>query len=121
MIRPRPRPVTGLTALGSRNHHAQGTEERLAALGATEFVPSGSSLKFCLLAQGSADVYARYGRTMEWDTGAGQAVLEAAGGRVMVLDGDRELGPLRYGKKEAGFANPHFIAWGVGGADLTLR
>ena len=112
-IRPRPRPTHGLTAIGSRNHHAQGTEDRLAALGVTDFVPSGSSLKFCLLAEGTADVYARYGTTMEWDTGAGQAVLEAAGGRVMVLDGTAEAGPLRYGKKESGFANPHFIAWGV--------
>jgi 3'(2'), 5'-bisphosphate nucleotidase len=112
-IRCRPRPANGLTAIGSRNHHVQGTEERLAALGVTDFVPSGSSLKFCLLAEGTADVYARYGRTMEWDTGAGQAVLEAAGGRVMALDGAAETGPLRYGKKEADFANPHFIAWGA--------
>ena len=109
----RPRPASGLTAIGSRNHHAAGTEERLAALGVTDFMPAGSSMKFCLLAEGSADVYARYGRTMEWDTGAGQAVLEAAGGRVMALDGDAEAGPLRYGKKDLEFANPHFIAWGA--------
>ena len=109
----RPRPAAGLTAIGSRNHHAKGTEERLAALGVTEFMPAGSSMKFCLLAEGAADVYARYGRTMEWDTGAGQAVLEAAGGRVMALDGDQEAGPLRYGKKDRDFANPHFIAWGA--------
>ena len=108
-IRVRARPASGLTAIGSRNHHAQGTEARNAALGITEYLPSGSSLKFCLLADGSADVYPRYGRTMEWDTAAGQAVLEAAGGRVMALDGDREAGPLRYGKPD--FANPHFIAW----------
>ncbi len=108
-IRVRPRPASGLIAIGSRNHHAQGSETRNAALGITEYLPSGSSLKFCLLADGSADVYPRYGRTMEWDTAAGQAVLEAAGGRVMALDGDREAGPLRYGKPD--FANPHFIAW----------
>lgn len=108
-IRVRPRPASGLTAIGSRNHHAQGTEARNAALGIVDYLPSGSSLKFCLLADGSADVYPRYGRTMEWDTAAGQAVLEAAGGRVMALDGDREAGPLRYGKPD--FANPHFIAW----------
>ena len=112
-IAPRPRPARGLTAIGSRNHHAAGTEARLEALGVTDFLPSGSSLKFCLLAEGSADVYPRYGRTLEWDTGAGLAVLEAAGGRVMALDGEREAGPLRYGKKESGFANPHFVAWGV--------
>jgi 3'(2'), 5'-bisphosphate nucleotidase len=75
------------------------------------FVPSSSSLKFCLLAEGSADLYPRFGRTMEWDTGAGQAILQAAGGRVLALDGDgRETGPLRYGKP--GFENPHFMAWG---------
>jgi 3'(2'), 5'-bisphosphate nucleotidase len=49
---------------------------------------------------------------MEWDTAAGQAVLEAAGGRVMALGGDEEIGPLRYGKADGGFENPHFIAWG---------
>ncbi len=65
-----------------------------------------------MLAEGVADVYPRYGPTMEWDTAAGQAVLEAAGGRVMVLDGDIEAGPLRYGKVWHGFENPHFIAWG---------
>jgi len=105
-------PAKGLTAIGSRNHHAQGTEERNRRLGIAEYRPSGSSLKFCMLAEGMADVYPRYGRTMEWDTAAGQAVLEAAGGRVMLLDGETEAGPLRYGKEEKGFENPHFIAWG---------
>ena len=66
----------------------------------------GSSLKACVVAEGSADLYPRFGRTMEWDTAAGQAVLEAAGGRVTTLDGD----PFRYAK--SGFENPHFIAWG---------
>ena len=113
MIRTRARPRQGLTAIGSRNHHAQGTEERNARLGIVEYLPSGSSLKFCMLAEGSADVYPRYGRTMEWDTAAGQAVLEAAGGRVLALNGEEEAGPLRYGKVEIGFENPHFIAWGV--------
>ncbi len=111
-IETRAAPAGGLTAIGSRNHHAQGTEGRNRRLGIAEYLPSGSSLKFCMLAEGSADVYPRYGRTMEWDTAAGQAVLEAAGGRVMVLDGDAEAGPLRYGKVDRGFANPHFIAWG---------
>jgi 3'(2'),5'-bisphosphate nucleotidase len=111
-IRPRPRPASGLSGIGSRNHAAPGTAEKMVALGVTEFVPAGSSLKFCLVAEGSADVYPRWGRTMEWDTGAGQAVLEAAGGRVLALDGDREAGPLRYGKIDNDFANPHFIAWG---------
>ncbi|HEX8667973.1 MAG TPA: 3'(2'),5'-bisphosphate nucleotidase CysQ [Allosphingosinicella sp.] len=102
-----------LTGIGSRNHAAQGTAERNARLGVTDYLPSGSSLKFCMLAEGSADVYPRYGPTAEWDTAAGQAVLEAAGGRVLALDEeDRETHPLRYGKVERRFLNPHFIAWG---------
>jgi 3'(2'),5'-bisphosphate nucleotidase len=101
-----------LRGIGSRNHAAAGTPQKMAALGVTDFVSAGSSLKFCKVAEGSADVYPRWGRTMEWDTAAGQAVLEAAGGRVLALDGGREVGPLRYGKIEAGFENPHFIAWG---------
>jgi len=112
-IRTRARPAKGLTAIGSRDHHVEGSEARAAALGVVEYLPSGSSLKFCMLAEGSADVYPRYGPTMEWDTAAGQAVLEAAGGRVMVLDGDREAGALRYGHSERGYLNPHFIAWAV--------
>lgn len=68
-------------------------------------VNAGSSLKFGLLACGEADVYPRLGRTMEWDTAAGHAVLAAAGGRVCTLDG----APLRYGKP--GYENPHFVAW----------
>ena len=111
-IRTRARPGHGLTAIGSRNHHAEGTEQKNAHLGIVDYLPSGSSLKFCMLAEGSADVYPRHGRTMEWDTAAGQAVLEAAGGRVMALEDNREAGPLRYGKIERGFDNPHFIAWG---------
>ena len=69
-------------------------------------VAIGSSLKFCLVAEGKADLYPRFGPTCEWDTAAGQAVLEAAGGSVVTLDG----APLRYGKK--GFLNPAFIARG---------
>jgi 3'(2'), 5'-bisphosphate nucleotidase len=112
-IQVRPRPSSRLTGVGSRNHHAAGSEERNARLGIVDYLPSGSSLKFCVLAEGAADVYPRYGRTMEWDTAAGQAILEAAGGRVLALgiDGE-EAGPLAYGKAEGGFENSHFIAWG---------
>ncbi|QPQ56120.1 3'(2'),5'-bisphosphate nucleotidase CysQ [Allosphingosinicella flava] len=112
-IRTRPRPEAGLTAIGSRNHQKPETDAWVAGKGIAEFLPSGSSLKFCLIAEGSADVYPRHGPTMEWDTAAGQAVLEAAGGRVMMLDGDCEMGPLRYGKVETGFLNPNFVAWGI--------
>ena len=70
---------------------------------------AGSSLKFCLVASGEADLYPRHGPTMEWDTAAGQAVLEAAGGSVTTLDGAR----LLYGKRDREFRNPHFVARGL--------
>jgi 3'(2'), 5'-bisphosphate nucleotidase len=70
-------------------------------------VNAGSSLKFCLVASGRADLYPRFGRTMEWDTAAGHAVLLAAGGQVYTLDDE----PLDYGKP--GFENPYFYAVGV--------
>jgi 3'(2'), 5'-bisphosphate nucleotidase len=112
-IRPRPRPAFGLTAVGSRSHASHGTGEKSAHLGIADFVASSSSLKFCLVAEGTADVYPRHGTTAEWDTAAGQAILEAAGGRVMALDEEgRETGPLTYGKIGERFLNPPFIAWG---------
>jgi 3'(2'), 5'-bisphosphate nucleotidase len=69
-------------------------------------VSVGSSLKFCLLARGDAQLYPRFTPTCEWDTAAGQAVLEAAGGAVVTLDGES----MRYGKGELGFLNPYFVA-----------
>jgi 3'(2'), 5'-bisphosphate nucleotidase len=74
-----------------------------------DMTSAGSSLKFCLVATGEADLYPRLGRTMEWDTAAGQAVLSAAGGRVVRFD---DHSPLTYGK--TGFANPFFIAHAPG-------
>jgi 3'(2'), 5'-bisphosphate nucleotidase len=113
-IRPRPRPASGLTAVGSRSHESHGTAAKSAHLGIADFVASSSSLKFCLVAEGTADVYPRHGTTAEWDTAAGQAILEAAGGRVMALDEQgRETGPLAYGKIGCRFLNPPFIAWGA--------
>ncbi len=101
-------PPEGLTVLASRHH---GDTARLDAFLAGRVVAKtvnfGSSLKFCRLAEGIADLYPRFGRTMEWDTAAPQAVLEAAGGTVRTLDGS----PLRYGK--AGWENPHFVCTGV--------
>lgn len=101
-------------ALASRVHNTAETEEFLRAKGITEYRSIGSSLKFCLLAEGEADVYPRFSRTMEWDTAAGDAILRAAGGATLCLDGK----PLSYGKTmQAGdtdFANPFFIAWGAG-------
>jgi len=102
-------PERGLVAVASRSHCGPETDAFLATLDVADFVAAGSSLKFCLIAEGLADVYPRLGRTMEWDTGAGQAVLEAAGGRVADFE---TQAPLRYGKRERGFDNPHFIAWG---------
>ena len=110
----RPRPEGALIAVASRSHRSPETQSFLDDLGVTDFEPAGSSLKFCLVAEGRADVYPRLGRTMEWDTGAGQAVLEAAGGRVHALDeSGREGEPLRYNKAARGYDNPHFIAWGA--------
>jgi 3'(2'), 5'-bisphosphate nucleotidase len=68
----------------------------------------GSSLKFCVIAQGKADIYPRFGRTMEWDTAAGDAILRAAGGAVLTPTGE----PLTYGKATDFYRNGPFIAWG---------
>jgi len=98
--------------VASRSHNTPETEAYIGSLGAAEIVSVGSSLKFCLVAAGEADLYPRFGRTMEWDTAAGDAVLRAAGGMTRTLDGQ----PLAYGKRnqphDADFANPHFIATG---------
>jgi 3'(2'), 5'-bisphosphate nucleotidase len=98
----------GLTALVSLSHLDAETEAFLAKLKIAKRSGAGSSVKFLEIARGEADVYPRFGPTMEWDTAAGQAVLEAAGGRVVTADGE----PLRYGKITAGLRNPSFIAWG---------
>ncbi|NKC31377.1 3'(2'),5'-bisphosphate nucleotidase CysQ [Falsiroseomonas selenitidurans] len=108
-IRARPRPAADWTAVASRSHLDAETEAFLAGLPIGEHRAIGSSLKFCLLAEGVADVYPRFGPTMEWDTAAGQAVLEAAGGRVVTPAG----APFRYGKTAAGFRNGGFVAWGA--------
>ena len=97
----------GLAAVASRSHRDPRTKEFLDALPVKELTAAGSSLKFCLVAAGEADVYPRFGRTMEWDTAAGHAVLAAAGGSVRTVGGD----DLRYGKE--GFENPFFIARGI--------
>ncbi len=105
-------PAEGLTVLASRNHCGPETEDLLARLPIHERISAGSSLKFCRLAEGVADFYPRFGPTMEWDTAAGDAVLRAAGGRVVTLDG----APLVYGKLGVAgakdFANPWFLAVG---------
>jgi 3'(2'), 5'-bisphosphate nucleotidase len=101
-------PAEGLTVVASR-HHGDQTQLDAFLGGRTvaRVVNFGSSLKFCRLADGRADLYPRFGRTMEWDTCAPHAVLEAAGGSVETLDGV----PLAYGKP--GWDNPHFVCWGA--------
>ena len=98
----------GMTALVSLSHLDPETEAFLAKLKIAKRSGAGSAIKFLEIARGEADVYPRFGPTMEWDTAAGQAVLEAAGGRVLTTKGE----PLRYGKTDAGLRNPGFIAWG---------
>ncbi len=112
-ISTRPSPQTNLVAVASRSHRSPETDAYLAKLDIADFAAAGSSLKFCLIAEGKADIYPRFGRTMEWDTGAGQAVLEAAGGKVVTHPQGETL---LYGKKERGFDNPFFIAWGADSA-----
>jgi 3'(2'), 5'-bisphosphate nucleotidase len=100
-------PAAGLTVVASKHHGDDALLDRyLAGRKVEKTVNFGSSLKFCRVAEGLADLYPRFGRTMEWDSCAPQAVLEAAGGAVLTLDG----APLRYGK--AGWDNPHFVCWG---------
>jgi len=106
-IHTRVAPEEGLTVVASRVHGDTGQiDALLAGRLVARTLNYGSALKFCRLAEGVADLYPRFGRTMEWDTAAPQAVLEAAGGRVVTTDG----APLRYGK--AGWENPHFVCWG---------
>jgi sulfate adenylyltransferase subunit 2/3'(2'), 5'-bisphosphate nucleotidase len=111
-IRVRGRSGTALDVVGSRSHASGEVDVWLQRFGVARFVPAGSSLKFCLVASGEADIYPRLGRTMEWDTAAGDAILRAAGGRVETLLGDL----LCYGKRnqahDTDFANPHFVAFG---------
>ncbi len=108
-IQARRRPAANLVAVASRSHIDPATEAFLAGLPVGDRRSIGSSLKFCLVAEGQADVYPRLAPTMEWDTAAGQAVLEAAGGSVTTPDG----APFGYGKIAAGFRNGPFVAWGA--------
>ena len=94
-----------LNVVASKSHRDAATDAYIARYAVADFKSAGSSLKFCLLAAGEADLYPRLGRTMEWDTAAGHAVLRAAGGHVDAWEG----GPLHYGK--SGFENPFFIAY----------
>ncbi|WP_073133530.1 3'(2'),5'-bisphosphate nucleotidase CysQ [Muricoccus roseus] len=110
-IRARAIPPQGATVLASRHYSDDPRLDRfLEGRKVAHIEKIGSAVKFCRLAEGAGDLYPRFGRTMEWDTAAPQAVLEAAGGRVVGFDG----APLRYGKPE--FENPPFLAEGLVGA-----
>ena len=97
----------GLVAIASRSHRGAETDAWLERFEIADIVSAGSSLKFCRVAEGAADLYPRLGRTMEWDIAAGHAIVEAAGGSVRTLDGKR----LVYGKP--GFENPRFVVRGL--------
>lgn len=102
--------LSHVTVIGSRSHMSPETEQFINTLKAryqeVDFLAAGSSLKFCLVAEGKADVYPRFGPTMEWDTAAGQAIVEQAGGRVLRA-GSQE--PLSYNKEN--LLNPSFIVY----------
>lgn len=105
-------PSMPVRVVGSRSHRGDSLDSWLERQSPAHFIGIGSSLKFCLIAEGSADVYPRLGPTSEWDTGAAQAVVEAAGGQVVTLDGL----PLRYNTK-ADILNPHFLVSGPANQD----
>ena len=98
-----------LMVVASKSHRDQATDDYIAKYALKDMKSAGSSLKFCLVATGEADLYPRLGRTMEWDTAAGDAVLRGAGGQVVRFD---DHTPLAYGKK--GWDNPFFIAYAPG-------
>ncbi len=99
----------GLMVVASKSHRDAATDNYIAQYATRDMTSAGSSLKFCLVATGEADLYPRLGRTMEWDTAAGDAVLRGAGGQVVRFD---DHSPLTYGKP--GFENPFFIAFAPG-------
>jgi len=105
---------TALMVVASKSHRDQATDDYINKYAVNDMKSAGSSLKFCLIATGEADIYPRVGRTMEWDTAAGHAVLNGAGGVVIRYD---DHTPLVYGKED--FANPFFIAHAPG-IDLKL-
>ncbi len=98
-----------LTVVASKSHRDKATDDYISKYRIRDFTGAGSSLKFCLVATGEADLYPRLGPTMEWDTAAGDAVLRGAGGRMVRFD---DHGPFDYGKP--GYANPPFIAHAPG-------
>ena len=109
-IHTRPPPATGLVAVASRSNNSPGTDAFLGQYKIAGRTAAGSSIKFCVVAKGDADIYPRVGPTCEWDIAAGHAILAAAGGTVTQLDGQA----LCYGNHAQKFCNPDFVAWGRG-------
>jgi 3'(2'), 5'-bisphosphate nucleotidase len=101
------KPSAGLVVVASRSHRDSKTDAFLQKFKVKEQIAAGSSIKFCRVAEGAADLYPRLGRTMEWDVAAGHAIVNAAGGSVTTVDN----GPLSYGKSD--FANPFFVVRGL--------
>jgi 3'(2'), 5'-bisphosphate nucleotidase len=116
IIRTRPAPRAGLVAAVSRSHLDPQTEALLARLPIAARHACGSAVKFCQIAEGSADVYPRLSPTCEWDVAAGHAVLAAAGGVVTTPEG----APLSYGRIAENFRVPAFVAWGDPEAAVRL-
>jgi 3'(2'), 5'-bisphosphate nucleotidase len=102
-----PKHGSPIRVAGSRSHAGESLKRYLENLGEHEIVSMGSSLKSCIVAEGLADIYPRLGPTSEWDTGAAQAVVEAAGGKLT----DTRMQPLRYNTKES-LLNPDFFVFG---------
>ena len=103
----RKKPAAGYTVVASESHRTKETDDFISGLDKVEkLVSASSSIKLCLVAEGSADVYPRFGPTCEWDIGAGHAILRAAGGRLVTDNGEN----LKYGKPD--YLNGNFIAWG---------
>ncbi len=107
----------GLKVIASRSHMNEETRTYLDGLKVASLINAGSSLKFCRLAEGSADIYPRFAPTMEWDTAAGHAVLLAAGGAVLAPDNQ----PLRYGKKHTNYLNSNFTAFAQSGSAIKYE
>ena len=112
LLEPRAPDNENLIMVASKSHRNKDTEEYIARYNVLELKGAGSSLKFCLLASGEADIYPRLGKTMEWDTAAGQAILRASGGKVVKYE---DYTPLIYGKTS--YENPFFVAY-VPGVNL---
>ena len=112
VIQVRKRPADHLVVAGSRSHGTPSTADFIQRLGRTELIAIGSSLKSCLVAEGRADVYPRFGPTSEWDTAAAQCIVEEAGGQLT----DQALEPLRYNTKDS-LLNPSFLAFGDAAED----